>query len=322
MGLDKLARTSGTLAMLAIDQRETLRTLLAEVVDEPVGHDAVVDFKVEVTRTLSPYVSAVLLDTTYGLDPIARAGALAPGCGLIVAADRFHQARGGPVEWVDLDADAAHRAADAGAIALKLLVPWRRDEELDARARLVQDFIGLCRRLGLLAIVEGIVRGPRGSSAPVAPDDFDDALLEAASELCAFEPDLYKAEVPTLGWGSEAEIELRSREVGRVARRPWVVLSAGVPLERFEAAALAAFRGGASGFLAGRGIWRPALAPETRASTLQEVSAVRLQRLVAAVDEHASPWWEAATGSGREMGGSPDAAKANNSAPRRSDDEG
>jgi sulfofructosephosphate aldolase len=279
--------------MLAIDQRETLRALLADVVDGPVDHDAVVDFKLEVTRSLSPHASAVLVDTVYGLDPIDRAGARAPSCGLIVAADRFEQAPGGPVEWVHLDEDAGRRAADAGADALKLLVPWRRGAEEAARARLVEGFMDLCSRLRLLAIVEGVVRGPRGSSDPVAPEVLGDALLEAASELCSFAPDLYKAEVPTLGRGSDDEIERRSREVTRIVGRPWVVLSAGVPLERFESAALAAFRGGASGFLAGRGIWRPALAPGTRERELQEVSTPRLQRLVAAVDEHARPWWEA-----------------------------
>ena len=96
-GLAGLARPSGTFAMVALDQRETLRTLLADLQDGPVGDDEMVRFKLEATRSLSPLASAVLIDTVYGLDQVLRDAALAAGCGLIVAADRFVQDPGGPV---------------------------------------------------------------------------------------------------------------------------------------------------------------------------------------------------------------------------------
>lgn len=295
IGLGRLARPAGTFAMLAIDQRETLRALLVESLGNPVDDAELVQFKVEITRALTPFASAVLIDTVYGLDAAEQAGARAPGCGLIVAADHFVQSAGGPVEWADLDTAAGQQAVDAGADALKLLVPWRRGEEVDARARLVEGFVRLCRRHGLLAVLEGVVRGPRGGGEPPVGGSFDDALLEAALELCAFEPDLYKAEVPTLGTGSDEEIERQAAELSRTVARPWVVLSAGVALDRFEDAARAAFRGGASGFLAGRGIWRPALAPESRSRALEELVRPRLERLAAAVDELACPWPEASS---------------------------
>ncbi|MBA3852506.1 MAG: hypothetical protein H0X59_09110, partial [Chloroflexi bacterium] len=78
--------------------------------------------------------------------------------------------------------------------------------------------------------------------------------------------------------------------------RPWVVLSAGVPLERFEAAVEAACRGGASGFLAGRAIWSDAIALDGLEARLETVSAPRLARLGQLVDALARPWWKATGG--------------------------
>ena len=79
--LDALARPSGTFLMVAMDQRESLRTMLKEH-----GHDAtderLADFKVAVARELSPYASALLVDSEYGwFDRIASEGLVAPGCG-------------------------------------------------------------------------------------------------------------------------------------------------------------------------------------------------------------------------------------------------
>ena len=105
--------------------------------------------------------------------------------------------------------------------------------------------------------------------------------------------DLYKAQVPTFGVGPADEIRDLSQQITALIGRPWVVLSNGVPPERFEAGVAAACRGGASGFLAGRAIWTSALGEDDRAAHLADVSARRLDRLAAIVDEFARPWSEA-----------------------------
>jgi sulfofructosephosphate aldolase len=67
-GLAGLARPNGTFAMLAIDQRESLRTLLVRA-----GHGAtdahLSAFKVAVARHLSPAASGMLVDRVLGLAP-------------------------------------------------------------------------------------------------------------------------------------------------------------------------------------------------------------------------------------------------------------
>ncbi|MHB1534512.1 MAG: hypothetical protein ACYC1D_07875, partial [Acidimicrobiales bacterium] len=58
----------------------------------------------------------------------------------------------------------------------------------------------------------------------------------------------------------------------------------------FSRAVVAACRGGASGFLAGRAIWADAIAAGDYATALTNVSVPRLQILAELVDEHCRPW--------------------------------
>ena len=288
--LSAIARSGGAFSMLAIDQRESLRTLL--IAANHGGTDAdMTRFKVAVARTLSPAASGILVDRDYGLEAMTAAGVIAPACGLIVAVDRLIQQPGGPLEDSQLDRPAmALDLSPHGARALKFLVIWRPGDPLAPRRTMVADFVEGCRRAGLLSVLEGLVQTPGSSD----PEVFDAAIVAAAAEFAAFEPDLYKTHVPTLGLGTPAKIEELSAVVSRTIRRPWVVLSAGVPVERFATAVEAACRGGASGFLAGRGVWGPSIRTEDPERDLAGSGLERLTELVAIAERHARPWREAA----------------------------
>jgi sulfofructosephosphate aldolase len=279
--------------MLALDQRESLRTMLAA---ERASHAAtptdaeLTAFKVAAARILTPLASAVLLDVDHGLRPAVDAGAIAAGCGLIVAADRLVQAPGGPVEDTGLHPlvmgdDAVAAIADA----YKLLVIWRPDRGHAQRKATVHRFVEACRERGRPSIVEGIVRPSEGAS-PYEPLAHADAVLAAAEELTSLEPDLYKAEVPTQGRLDDDAIVRASRRLSAAVASPWVVLSNGVDGHRFPSAALAAARGGASGFLAGRAIWSASLRARNVEDDLAMAAAARLRDLALAMDSVARPW--------------------------------
>jgi sulfofructosephosphate aldolase len=270
--LKKLARPRGTFAMLALDQRESLRTMLAAAGAE--SSDAALSrFKVEAARALTPHASAVLLDVAYGLAAVRAEHAIARGCGLIVAADTLQQQPGKAVEDTGVDEAvlADDRVADV-ADAYKLLVIWRPDRGMDKRIRTVSRFVDACRRRKRPAIVEAIVRPAAGREA-LSPPQHVTAVVAAARELGALGPDLYKAEVPTLGAGDDGTVTQGAAQVSAILRCPWVVLSNGTPPGRFGDAAAAACRGGASGFLAGRGIWGAVLRRDPVAT---ENAAIRL----------------------------------------------
>jgi sulfofructosephosphate aldolase len=285
--LGALARPSGALAMVALDQRESLRTMLAAARGGPIEDAALTGFKIQAAQTLTPHASAVLLDVDYGLKPVLAARAIADGCGLIVAADLLSQRPGGPVEASDVDdaVFADDRTADM-ADAYKLLVIWRPNGRRPARERILRRFLDGCRTRGRPGIVEGIVR----TDGPLGPDEHARLALAAAVELTGVGPDLYKAEVPTLGAAADDAIATAAARLTEAIDCPWVVLSNGVPPERFDDAAVAACRGGASGFLAGRAIWTASLAASDTVEHLAAVAAPRLARLAARVDTVARPW--------------------------------
>lgn len=285
-----IAAGDGTFAMLALDQRESLRTLLADSA-HPSDDEDLIAFKVEVARALSPGASGILLDRDYGLPAAAAVQVIEPECGLIVAVDRLLQRPGGPLEASELDRAAMTSGLRLlGAAALKFLVIWRPDDPVEPRGAMVRDFIDGCRALGLLSVLEGLVQVPAGTSAA----GFDAAILGAATEFASARPDLYKTHVPTLGAGDAAEITARSGELTAVLDCPWVVLSAGVPVDRFPAAVAAACAGGASGFLAGRGVWGPSIATSDPVADLSTAARGRFAELATIARATARPWWDAA----------------------------
>lgn len=279
--------------MLAIDQRESLRTLLVNAGHGGTDAD-LTRFKVSVAAALSQVASGILVDRDYGLAALTRERAVAPTCGLIVAVDRLIQQPGRPLAGSELDRGAmSDELLGLGARALKFLVIWRPDQPADPRAEMVADFVAGCRRLGLLSVLEGLVQVPGVASGP----EYDDAIQAAAEEFAPFGPDLYKTHVPTLGLGSPGEIERLSARITGVLSCPWVVLSAGVPVDRFAAAVGAAGRGGASGFLAGRGVWGPSILTADPTGDLLTGARLRLTELAAIAARESRPWSAASSAS-------------------------
>lgn len=277
--LDALARDSGTFAMVAMDQRESLRTMLAQHHAEPIEDERLVGFKLAVARELAPQASGFLIDRRYGFDDVIAQGLLPPSCGLILAVDVLDQPPGGVVEDTEVETDVA----PGPAVALKLLVIWRDDAERARRLGTSRRFVELARQHGVLSVLEGVVRDAADREA---------AVVEAARELSSVGPSLYKCEVPLHGRGESAAIEERSREIDAAVGCPWVVLSQGVGPDDFPGAVEAACRGGASGFLAGRALWTATLAADDPTELLRAHSVPRLRELCRIVDEHGRPWRE------------------------------
>jgi sulfofructosephosphate aldolase len=283
--LDALARESGTFAMVAMDQRESLRTMLAQHHPGPIPDERLVRFKLAVARELGPYASGLLLDDEYGTEVVERAAAALPAsCGLLYAVDVLEQPAGGIVEDTSLAEPAALHPRVA---ALKLLVIWRDDARRQQRLEMARRFVELAERHGVLSVLEPVVRGPEGF-------DREAAIVDAARELGQTRPSLYKCQVPFEGRGPAQEITRQAREIDAALPMPWVVLSQGVDADEFPGAVEACCRGGASGFLAGRALWTRTLAADDPRALLRGHSVPRLLELAAIVDEHGRPWREKA----------------------------
>jgi sulfofructosephosphate aldolase len=276
-----LARPSGAFAMLAIDQREALRAMLAEHAGRMVSDADVTAFKLSVARALSPFASAILLDRQFVWDQAIAAQVVAPSCALIAAADRFIASPAAFVDDVEIDDEVVPAAvAQQGARAMKLLVIWRPDEAAARRIAMVQDFVASCERAGLVSIIEPVAKPPRSGGA----FDWDSGVIGAARELGGLGADLYKAEMPLHGIGAEGEIRAACETLTEVIRSPWVILSSGVEPDDFPRAVELACKSGASGFLAGRAVWKPVIGRADVQAALAGEAADRLKLLCEIAD--------------------------------------
>lgn len=286
--LTKLARPSGALAMVAVDQREALRGMFAKHQSAAVPDSQLTQFKVDVARELSPYASALLVDQEFGIDAIIQQSALNPTCGLIAAADLLLGPAGGAATDTAVDPSVDPiRMRDINAVGLKFLVLWRNDESPDQRANLVAQFNKLCEVSGLPSIIEIIVKSPLDSAKPF---NREEELIIAAREAATWKPDLYKAEVPFHGEGDLSAITKNAEKISEAIGSPWVVLSNGVKQPFFNDAVKACAIGGASGFLAGRAVWADIVGAPDIPKALREISIPRLEALAEIVDTYAKPW--------------------------------
>lgn len=286
--LAEIARPSGALAMVAMDQRESLRTMFNEAGLGPVGDTCMIDFKVAVARALGPLASGFLADREYGLSRVRDA--LPGDTGLILAADALRQRPGEPVE--ETEVDEAILAPDfdlRGVVAFKLLLIWRRDGRRAHRVAMARRFVTAARERGVLSVLEPVVRATPGE-IDAGTWDMDEAILEAARELSPLRPSLCKVQVPRGGRGPDAELHDACSRLGKAISGPWVVLSQGVARDDFARGVEAACAAGASGFLAGRALWSDVVGRPDLDEALRELSVPRLRRLIDIVDANARPW--------------------------------
>jgi sulfofructosephosphate aldolase len=247
--------------MVAMDQRESLRTMFREHGFDD-SDERMRRFKTAVARELAPHASGFLIEPDFVDDVrpyVAR--------GLILAVDLLEQERGGIVE--DTRLDEIDTVPD-GVVAIKLLVIWRDDDRRRERIEMCERFVALAERLGVLSVLEPVVR-------------HDHQIEEAARELGATRPSLYKCQAPR-----EGDIVARCNLVSHVLPVPWVVLSQGVPRDEFPQAVEDACKGGARGFLAGRALWTNTLDADDPTELLRTQSVPRLQELIEIVDRYAA----------------------------------
>ncbi|HEX4252651.1 MAG TPA: hypothetical protein VH008_32615 [Pseudonocardia sp.] len=297
--LDDIAGEDGIFAIIAMDQRNTLRRMFAAVGVEATDEDLRVS-KADVARVLSPAASGILFDPTYGVPAVRETGALHRDCGLLVASEpsergvfngepRTHRDPGLDARWV----------LDQGGDATKFFAQLRADRPapragepdlaidcLDAVGEVVED----CRVVGIPSVIENLVYPLPGED--LTGQRREDAVVAAAEALNDLDIDLLKLEYPGSPEGC--------RRLASVLDRPWAVLSAGVPFAEFTEVLKVAFdEGGASGFIAGRSVWRESLALSgaRRQEFLTGVARPRLDALREVAAERARPWTEAAAGS-------------------------
>lgn len=267
--LNQIADEAGGFAILAMDQRGTLRQMLDRA-GRPSADEDLSAFKVDVISALSPLASGVLTDAEYGVAAARAAGAFAPGVGLLIAADQSPQpiVHGRRVTVYDPERGPVFVAANGGS-ALKFLIRWDPDDRDTGKTLdVVRAVVADCRAYGMPSVIEPLVK----------PEPTPERVMRSAALLAALEPDLLKLE-----WPGDAR---RCRELTKTCGDvPWALLSAGVAYELFTERVLTAVAAGARGYIAGRAFWGEAvaLAGDERREFLRTTAADRMARLNAAL---------------------------------------
>jgi tagatose 1,6-diphosphate aldolase len=277
--LQSLATQEGIIAALAMDQRKSLRQMIAgsaAVEPDEISDEQLMEFKAAVTHALTPHASAVLLDPEYGL---AAASRRARRCGLLMTyeADGYENPR--PHRMLGLMPQfSVRRLRELGADGIKILLSYTpfEDERANDEKRAAIERIGNeCEALDMPFFLEPVGYDPTGGDvkglefAKTKPEIVIRSMEEFSRDV--YKVDVLKVEFPVnaafvkgsrvyCGRTAYSRNEALAyfREADRAGRRPYIYLSAGVSGSQFrESLSLAAEAGARySGVLCGRATWQ------------------------------------------------------------------
>jgi tagatose 1,6-diphosphate aldolase len=310
-GMKRMADANGRFKMTAVDQRPPIKTLIRERRGTPQAPwEDVAGFKELLIRELQGESSAMLLDPHFAYP--RGVTMLSPAIGMILTLEDsiFQETPGGRLS-AEIDDWSVEKIKRSGGDAVKVLT-WYRPDADPAVCRAQQEFtarIGeACDRYDIPFVFELLVY-PLARDAERTDDYVEmkskrpELVLESVATFAdpRFGVDLFKLEspvaagdVPPPGAPGSAEVQKWFDEIGQVAGRPWVMLSAGAGMNEFQRVLSYAYRAGASGYLAGRAIWLKAFQhfPDWNAirSGLRGEAVDYMRGLNLLTDAEAHPW--------------------------------
>ncbi len=281
--LNALSNKDGIISAAAMDQRGSLRKMIAQgknVSEDDVADDMLKEFKAAVSKILTPYASAILLDTEYGL-PAAEVRAR--NAGLLLAYEESGYDNNKPGRLPDLLPDlSAMRIRAHGANAVKVLLyysPFEKPEINEIKHAFIERIGAECETNEIPFFLEFVGYDPQGGDekgleyAKKKPDVVIGSMQEFGK--LQYRVDVLKVEVPVNAKFVEGSQGLKGqsaytreealdlfRKASDIAQKPFIYLSAGVTNPEFvESLEMAAEAGtDYSGVLCGRATWKNGVA--------------------------------------------------------------
>lgn len=301
-GLYATSNKHGVFSVLAFDHRQSFVRMLNPNDPDSVSYNQVAVAKLDVVQSLAGHASAVLLDPEFGAAQSVVSGVLPKGTGLMVAVDETGYS--GEVSarlTTILDGWSVEKAKRMGSDSIKLLVYYHPDagEATDKQNQLVQQVAESCEVLDIAFFLEPVtysidpqMKKDTPGFAALRPK----IITETARRLSQFQPDVLKLEFPL-----DADYEQDENKwlqacqaVTEASSCPWTLLSAGVSYPTFLRQVEIACRGGASGFIGGRAVWKDGLElpASQRTAWFQVEGTRRLDELQQVASRYATPFWD------------------------------
>ena len=277
--LTALSNKNGVIAAAAMDQRGSLQKGIAGAKGVPtdqVTPEMMSEFKIAVSRVLTPHASAILLDPEYGL-PAAKARS--SNAGLLLAYEESGYDNTKPGRLPDLLPHvSAKRIADWGANAVKILIyytPFEDSSVNDIKHAFIERIGAECETQQIPFFLEIVGYDPKGGDekgfefAKQKPQVVIGSMQEFSKPQ--YRVDVLKVEVPInanyvegssvykgqKAYSRSEALDLFRRAAG-VAKKPFIYLSAGVGNAQFVESLTMAAEAGTdySGVLCGRATWK------------------------------------------------------------------
>lgn len=318
--LKALSNESGVIAAAAMDQRGSLLKSIAAAkgLDKnAVSTDMMSEFKVAVSKVLTPHASAILLDPEYGL-PAAEARD--KNCGLLLAYEFSGYDNTRPGRLPDLlENVSVKRIVDWGADAVKILIyysPFDEPRVKEIKHAFIERVGAECETYEIPFFLEFIGYDPTGGDekglefAKQKPEIVGKSMEEFSKPQ--YHVDVLKVEVPINAkfvegskvYGGQKAQSLDEaiqlfKETSDAATKPFIYLSAGVDNDVFvEQLRMAEQAGSAfSGVLCGRATWKegiPVYGKEGAAGLEKWLASEGVKNIenVNQAVKSAKPWWE------------------------------
>ena len=275
-----LSNDKGVIAAAAMDQRGSLRKSIAAakgISADKVSQEEMEEFKVIVSRVLTPHASAILLDPEFGL-PAAKARAKNAGLLLAYEETGYDHTKAGRLPDLLPLVSVKRLKVDMGADAVKILLYWAPNDTAainDLKSAFIERVGAECQAWDIPFFCEFIVYDANGVDekslefAKLKPGYVTAAMKEFSDDKYII--DVLKVEVPINPIYVEGSVVFKGeaaytrkealdhfRAAADVATKPFIYLSAGVANNVFiENLAMAAESGtDYSGVLCGRATWQ------------------------------------------------------------------
>ena len=277
--LKALSDSRGVIAAAAMDQRGSLQKSIAQAAGieaKAVTDEMMSEFKTAVTRILTPYASAILLDPEWGL-PASKTRA--KNAGLLLAYEKTGYDATHPGRLPDLLPHvSAKRIKGWGGDAVKILLyytPFDDPAVNDIKHAFCERIGAECEAEEIPFFLEFVGYDPKGGDekgleyAKAKPEIVIKSMEEFSKPQ--YRVDVLKVEIPinanyTEGskvfkgqaaytWNEALDI---FRRAASVATKPFIYLSAGVSNDQFNESLRMAAEAGTdfSGVLCGRATWK------------------------------------------------------------------
>jgi len=289
-GLKMLSDSDGRFRMMAVDQRGSLVRKLSGFMNKDASEITYKDLatvKASITKVLSPYSTATLMDPVYGY-PYSVAH-IPKGVGFLLSFEEtgYVKADANERERISrpIEGWSVEKAKRAGADAIKLLIYYRPEaspETLEQQQNFCKEVGAECEKYEMPFLVETVgyaLLDDEIDSDAVFATRKPGIVAQTAAEFSKpeYKVDILKLEFPANlkytaeyadgefdGEKREPVYDLKAvkgfcKDVDEASAVPWVILSAGVDIDEFAENVKIATAAGASGFLCGRAIWQECL---------------------------------------------------------------